>query len=93
MGNRVFVVSTRVETPAAIAFAQKGNPEIGSRHCDQRIVLAAAADVLERSEGQSGNWRRQPGKGKTHGDQRHDLKNRVELREAQREMARFNQRA
>lgn len=32
------------------------------------------------------------GKGKTHGDQRHDLKNRVELREAQREMARFNQR-
>lgn len=33
------------------------------------------------------------GKGKTHGDQRHDLKNRVELREAQREMARFNQRA
>ena len=33
------------------------------------------------------------GKGKTHGDQRHDLKNRVELREAQREMARFNQRS
>lgn len=33
------------------------------------------------------------GKGKTHGDQRHDMKNRVELREAQREMARFNQRA
>jgi SsrA-binding protein len=33
------------------------------------------------------------GKGKTHGDQRQDLKNRVELREAQREMARFNQRA
>lgn len=33
------------------------------------------------------------GKGKTYGDQRHDLKNRVELREAQREMARFNQRA
>ena len=33
------------------------------------------------------------GKGKTHDDQRHDLKNRVELREAQREMARFNQRA
>jgi SsrA-binding protein len=32
------------------------------------------------------------GKGKTHGDQRQDLKNRVELREAQREMARFNQR-
>jgi SsrA-binding protein len=31
------------------------------------------------------------GKGKTHGDQRHDLKNKVELREAQREMARFNQ--
>ena len=30
------------------------------------------------------------GKGKTHGDQRHDLKKRVELREAQREMARFN---
>ena len=29
-------------------------------------------------------------KGKTHGDQRHDLKKRVELREAQREMARFN---
>ena len=33
------------------------------------------------------------GKGKTHGDQRHDLKNRVELREAQREMARVNQRS
>lgn len=33
------------------------------------------------------------GKGKTHGDQRQDLKGRVELREAQREMARFNQRA
>jgi SsrA-binding protein len=33
------------------------------------------------------------GKGKTHGDQRQDLKNRVELREAQREMARFNQRS
>lgn len=32
------------------------------------------------------------GKGKTHADQRHDLKKRVELREAQREMARFNQR-
>jgi SsrA-binding protein len=32
------------------------------------------------------------GKGKTHSDQRHDLKNQVELREAQREMARFNQR-
>lgn len=31
-------------------------------------------------------------KGKTHGDQRHDLKKRVELREAQREMARFNRR-
>ena len=31
-------------------------------------------------------------KGKTHGDQRHDLKNRVEMREAQREMARFNRR-
>ncbi|WP_193214368.1 SsrA-binding protein SmpB [Luteolibacter marinus] len=30
------------------------------------------------------------GKGKTHGDQRHDLKKRVELREAQREVARFN---
>lgn len=29
-------------------------------------------------------------KGKTHGDQRQDLKKRVELREAQREMARFN---
>lgn len=29
-------------------------------------------------------------KGKTHGDQRHDLKKRVELKEAQREMARFN---
>lgn len=32
------------------------------------------------------------GKGKTHGDQRQDLKKKVELREAQREMARFNQR-
>ena len=32
------------------------------------------------------------GKGKTHADQRHDLKKKVELREAQREMARFNQR-
>jgi SsrA-binding protein len=32
------------------------------------------------------------GKGKTHADQRHDLKERVELREAQREMSRFNQR-
>ena len=30
------------------------------------------------------------GKGKTHTDQRHDLKKRVELREAQREVARFN---
>jgi len=30
------------------------------------------------------------GKGKTHSDQRHDLKERVELREAQREVARFN---
>ena len=30
------------------------------------------------------------GKGKSHGDQRQDLKKRVELREAQREMARFN---
>ena len=29
-------------------------------------------------------------KGKTHGDQRQDLKKRVELREAQREMSRFN---
>lgn len=29
-------------------------------------------------------------KGKTHGDQRQDLKKKVELREAQREMARFN---
>lgn len=32
------------------------------------------------------------GKGKTHADQRHELKKKVELREAQREMARFNQR-
>ena len=32
------------------------------------------------------------GKGKTHSDQRHDLKERVELREAQREVARFNRR-
>ena len=32
------------------------------------------------------------GKGKTHTDQRQDLKKRVELREAQREMARFNRR-
>lgn len=30
------------------------------------------------------------GKGKTHGDQRHDLKKKVEMREAQREVARFN---
>ncbi len=29
-------------------------------------------------------------KGKTHSDQRHDLKKKVEMREAQREMARFN---
>jgi SsrA-binding protein len=29
-------------------------------------------------------------KGKTHGDQRQDLKKKTELREAQREMARFN---
>jgi SsrA-binding protein len=32
------------------------------------------------------------GKGKTHSDQRQDLKKRVETREAQREMARFNER-
>ncbi|MCX6879105.1 MAG: SsrA-binding protein SmpB [Verrucomicrobia bacterium] len=32
------------------------------------------------------------GKGKTQGDQRQALKSQVELREAQREMARFNQR-
>lgn len=32
------------------------------------------------------------GKGKSHRDQRHDLKNRTELREAQREVAKFNQR-
>lgn len=32
------------------------------------------------------------GKGKTHGDQRQDLKKKVELREAQREMNRFNKR-
>lgn len=32
------------------------------------------------------------GKGKTHSDQRQDLKKQVELREAQREMARFNHR-
>lgn len=30
------------------------------------------------------------GKGKSHSDQRHDLKKKVELREAQREVARFN---
>ena len=30
------------------------------------------------------------GKGKTHSDQRHDLKKKVELREAQREISRFN---
>jgi SsrA-binding protein len=30
------------------------------------------------------------GKGKTHGDQRQDLKKKVEMREAQREVARFN---
>lgn len=32
------------------------------------------------------------GKGKTHRDQRHDLKARVEMREAQREVARFNRK-
>jgi len=32
------------------------------------------------------------GKGKTHGDQRQDLKNRVEMREAEREMRKFNRR-
>ncbi len=32
------------------------------------------------------------GKGKTHGDQRHDLKKRVEMREAEREMSKFNKR-
>ena len=32
------------------------------------------------------------GKGKGHSDQRHDLKKRTELREAQREVARFNRR-
>jgi SsrA-binding protein len=32
------------------------------------------------------------GKGKTHSDQREDIKKRVELREAQREMAHFNRR-
>lgn len=31
-------------------------------------------------------------KGKTHNDQRHELKKRVELREAQREVSRFNRR-
>ena len=30
------------------------------------------------------------GKGKTHADQRHDLKKKVEMREAQREVSRFN---
>lgn len=30
------------------------------------------------------------GKGKSHSDQRHDLKKKTELREAQREVARFN---
>ena len=30
------------------------------------------------------------GKGKSHSDQRQDLKKRTEMREAQREMARFN---
>ncbi|BCU77433.1 SsrA-binding protein SmpB [Luteolibacter sp. LG18] len=32
------------------------------------------------------------GKGKTHSDQRHDLKKKVELREAQREIQRFNRK-
>jgi len=32
------------------------------------------------------------GKGKTHGDQRHDLKKKQEMREAQREVARINRR-
>jgi SsrA-binding protein len=32
------------------------------------------------------------GKGKSHPDQRQDLKKRVELREAEREIARFNRR-
>lgn len=32
------------------------------------------------------------GKGKTHSDQRQDLKKQVELREAQREISRFNRR-
>ena len=31
-------------------------------------------------------------KGKTHSDQRHDLKKKTELREAQREVAKFNRR-
>lgn len=31
------------------------------------------------------------GKGKTHADQRHDLKKKVEMREAQREISKFNQ--
>ena len=31
-------------------------------------------------------------KGKSHSDQRHDLKKKTELREAQREVARFNKR-
>ncbi len=30
------------------------------------------------------------GKGKTHADQRHDIKKKVEMREAQREISRFN---
>lgn len=33
------------------------------------------------------------GKGKTKGDQRQDLKKKAEMREAQRDMARFNERA
>jgi len=32
------------------------------------------------------------GKGKTHGDQRHDLKKKQEMREAQREVSRINRR-
>ena len=32
------------------------------------------------------------GKGKSYSDQRQDLKKRVEMREAEREMARFNRR-
>lgn len=32
------------------------------------------------------------GKGKTHSDQRQDLKKKIELREAQREISRFNRR-